>query len=40
MSERGERWGVLPSYWSWEGQLNETRAETEDAILRAMGAAG
>jgi 4-alpha-glucanotransferase len=38
MSERGERWGVLPSYWGWQGQLNETTPETEDAILRAMGA--
>ena len=36
MSERGERWGVLPSYWSWQGQLNQTTAETEDAILGAM----
>ena len=34
------RWGVLPSYWSWEGQLNETSAETENAILKAMGASG
>ena len=40
MSERGKRWGVLPSYWSWQGQLNETTVETEDAILRAMGALG
>jgi 4-alpha-glucanotransferase len=40
MSERAKRWGVLPSYWSYEGQLTETRAETEDAILKAMGAVG
>src|SRR5450759_5603060 len=40
MSERGARWGVLPSYWSYQGQLTETPAETEDAILKAMGASG
>ena len=40
MSERGTRWGVLPSYWSYQGQLTETPAETEDAILKAMGASG
>jgi 4-alpha-glucanotransferase len=40
MSERGQRWGVLPSYWSYLGQLTETSAETEDAILKAMGATG
>jgi 4-alpha-glucanotransferase len=40
MSERGERWGVLPSYWGWQGQLNETAPETEAAILAAMGATG
>ena len=40
MSERAKRWGVLPSYWSHQGQLTETPAETEDAILKAMGASG
>ncbi len=40
MSERAKRWGVLPSYWSYQGQLTETSAETEDAILKAMGASG
>jgi 4-alpha-glucanotransferase len=29
---------VLPSYWGWQGQLNETSPETEGAILAAMGA--
>jgi 4-alpha-glucanotransferase len=38
MSERGTRWGVLPSYWSYQGQLIETSPETEGAILAAMGA--
>jgi 4-alpha-glucanotransferase len=38
MTERGERWGVLPSYWSYQGQQIETSTETEEAILAAMGA--
>ena len=38
MTERGERWGVLPSYWSYQGQQIETPTETEAAILAAMGA--
>ena len=38
MSERGERWGVLQSYWSYQGQQVETSTETEEAILAAMGA--
>jgi 4-alpha-glucanotransferase len=38
MSERGERWGVLPRYWSYQGQPIETSTETEEAILAAMGA--
>ena len=40
MTERGERWGVLPSYWSYHGQQVETPTETEEAILAAMGASG
>ena len=40
MSERGQRWGVLPSYWSYQGQLTETSPATEEAILGAMGASG
>jgi 4-alpha-glucanotransferase len=40
MTERGERWGVLPSYWSYRGELIETSSETEEAILSAMGAQG
>jgi 4-alpha-glucanotransferase len=40
MSERGKRWGVLPSYHSYLGQLIETPAALEDAILAAMGATG
>jgi 4-alpha-glucanotransferase len=38
MSERATRWGVLPSYWSYQGQLVATAPETEQAILAAMGA--
>ena len=38
MTERAERWGVLPSYWSYQGQQIETPTETEAAILAAMGA--
>jgi 4-alpha-glucanotransferase len=40
MSERGERWGLLPSYWSYQGQQIGTSTETEAAILAAMGATG
>jgi 4-alpha-glucanotransferase len=40
MTERAKRWGVLPSYWSYQGQLVETSSETEGAILAAMGASG
>jgi hypothetical protein len=40
MSERGKRWGVLPSYYSYLGELIETPQQLEDAILAAMGASG
>ncbi|MGH7765119.1 MAG: 4-alpha-glucanotransferase [Candidatus Dormibacteraceae bacterium] len=38
MTERSRRWGILPSYFGWQGDLKETPLETEQAILRAMGA--
>ena len=38
MSERARRWGVLPSYHGWQGDLVETKPEVEEAILAAMGA--
>src|ERR1700676_344507 len=38
MSERAVRWGVLPRYFGYRGDLVETPPETEDAILAAMGA--
>jgi 4-alpha-glucanotransferase len=37
-SDRARRWGVLPSYFGWLGNLVETSHETEEAILAAMGA--
>ena len=40
MSDRGKLWGVLPSYWSYQGQQIETSPETEEKILEAMGASG
>jgi 4-alpha-glucanotransferase len=38
MSDRALQWGVLPEYWSYQGQRVETSTETEEAILAAMGA--
>jgi 4-alpha-glucanotransferase len=38
MSERAKRWGILPSYYGWQGDLVQTSPETEQAILAAMGA--
>src|SRR3977135_1502896 len=38
MRARGAREGVLPSDWTYQGQLIETSPETEGAILAAMGA--
>src|SRR5450759_4196368 len=40
MSERSMRWGVLPEYYSYRGDVVPTSPETENAILAAMGAAG
>ena len=40
MNERAERWGVLPNYWSYQGQQMQTSTATEEAILAAMGATG
>jgi len=40
MSERALRWGVLPRYFGYRGDLIETQTETEEAILAAMGAQG
>jgi 4-alpha-glucanotransferase len=38
MSERSLRWGVLPRYFGYRGDVVETTPETEEAILAAMGA--
>src|SRR5713226_10336060 len=32
------RWGILPAYHGWQGDLVETPRATTDAILAAMGA--
>ncbi len=40
MNERSRRWGIVPSYFSWQGELVEASDATEAAILDAMGAAG
>jgi 4-alpha-glucanotransferase len=40
MSEKAIRWGVLPRYFSYRGDVVETSPATEDAILAAMGASG
>src|ERR1700682_5941186 len=38
MLDRAERWGILPSYHGWQGDLVETSSATSEAILAAMGA--
>ncbi|MHB8613433.1 MAG: 4-alpha-glucanotransferase [Candidatus Dormibacteraceae bacterium] len=40
MSERSLRWGVLPRYFGYRGDVVETTPETEESILAAMGATG
>jgi len=38
MVDRAGRWGILPAYHGWQGNLVETTPATRDAILAAMGA--
>src|SRR6267142_2057391 len=38
MVDRAGRWGILPAYHGWQGNLVETSPATRDAILAAMGA--
>ena len=38
MLDRAARWGILPSYFGWQGNLVETTQATSEAILAAMGA--
>jgi 4-alpha-glucanotransferase len=37
ISERAKRWGIVPAYHSWQGELVRTSPETAAAILSAMG---
>jgi len=37
-AERAARWGILPAYHSWQGDLVQTDPQVEAAILKAMGA--
>src|SRR6202165_2462100 len=39
MLDGAGRWGILPAYHGWQGDLVETLPATTDAILAAMGAA-
>src|SRR5207247_5832340 len=38
ISERARRWGILPAYHGWQGEVVETAPAVEVAILDAMGA--
>jgi len=38
MLDRAARWGILPAYYGWQGDLVETPQATSEAILAAMGA--
>src|SRR4029077_17346539 len=38
MSDRSLRWGIMPRYFSYRGDVVETQPHTEEAILAAMGA--
>ncbi len=38
MLDRAGRWGILPAYHGWQGDLAETSPATRDAILAAIGA--
>ena len=37
MLDRAGRWGILPSYHGWQGNLVETHRATAEAILAAIG---
>jgi 4-alpha-glucanotransferase len=36
MSERARRWGIVPAYYGWQGDLLQVSPETEQAVLAAM----
>ena len=38
LAERAARWGILPEYHGWQGDLVKTDPQVEAAILEAMGA--
>src|SRR6266571_515338 len=38
MADRAQSWGVLPRYFGYRGDVVETKPETAEAILEAMGA--
>src|SRR6266851_3138955 len=38
MIDGAGRWGILPAYTGWQGELVETPRSTSDAILAALGA--
>lgn len=40
ISERARRWGIVPAYHGWQGEVVQTSLAAEQAILGAMGAAG
>lgn len=40
ISEKARRWGILPAYHGWQGDVVKTSIETERAMLDAMGAVG
>src|SRR5260370_35009395 len=39
MSDRSLRWGIVPRYFGYRGDVVETQPHTEEAVLSAMGAA-
>ena len=38
LSEKSLRWGIVPAYHGWQGEVVQTSTETGQAILEAMGA--
>ena len=38
LSEKARRWGIVPAYYGWQGDVVRTSPDTEQAILDAMGA--
>ena len=38
LAERARRWGILPEYYGWQGDIVRTSPDAEQAMLEAMGA--